>query len=172
MPTYRKFGNKVLDKMTNLASDLPYRDTQSGFRAYSKKAIEKIKFSTSGFGADSEILIDASRKDLKISEEKVTVIYETGNKTSTKNPLSHGGEVITSLIEVIAIHHPLKYLGVPGILFLVLGIFFTVIIASTFNETRYFSIPYTLLSLGSLIVGLMLLLMSVLLFSINRSIKN
>lgn len=172
MPTYRKFGNKVLDKMTNLASDLPYRDTQSGFRAYSKKAIEKINFSTSGFGADSEILIDASRKDLKISEEKITVIYKTGNKTSTKNPLSHSGEVITSLIEAIAIRHPLKYLGVSGMLLLILGIFFTIVIISIFNETRYFSIPFTLLSLGSLIIGLMLLLMSVLLFSINRSIRN
>ena len=44
MPLYRKVGNKILDKMTSLASDLPFRDTQSGFRAYSKKAIELITF--------------------------------------------------------------------------------------------------------------------------------
>ena len=34
MPKYRKIGNKIFDKFTNLASDLPFRDTQSGFRAY------------------------------------------------------------------------------------------------------------------------------------------
>ena len=39
MPSYRKAGNKFLDKITNLASELPFKDTQSGFRAYSKKAI-------------------------------------------------------------------------------------------------------------------------------------
>ena len=35
MPKYRKFGNEVLDKITKIAEDLPIRDTQSGFRAYS-----------------------------------------------------------------------------------------------------------------------------------------
>src|SRR3989338_3510859 len=58
MPTYRKYGNKFFDKMTNLASELPFRDSQSGFRAYSKKAVNMISFSTNGFGVDSEILID------------------------------------------------------------------------------------------------------------------
>lgn len=82
IPSYRKFGNKVLDKLTELAADLPFRDTQSGFRAYSKKAISKIKFQSDGFGADSEILVNASQNDLKISEEKVTVIYNTGEKNT------------------------------------------------------------------------------------------
>ena len=170
MPSYRKIGNKILDKITSLASDLPFRDTQSGFRAYSKKAIDLITFQTNGFGADSEILINISKKGLRISEQKVTVIYNTGRKTSTKNPLSHSGEVITSIIELVAIRHPLKYLGILGIIFLIIGIIFSVIIISTFNDTRYFSIPFTLLSMGSLLIGLMLLLMSVLLFSINKSL--
>jgi len=171
MPSYRKVGNKILDKITSLASDLPFRDTQSGFRAYSKKAIDLITFQTNGFGADSEILINISKKGLRISEEKVTVIYNTGRKTSTKNPLSHSGEVITSIIELVAIRHPLKYLGILGIIFLIIGIIFSVIIISTFNDTRYFSIPFTLLSMSSLLIGLMLLLMSVLLFSINKSLN-
>jgi len=170
MPSYRKVGNKILDKITSLASDLPFRDTQSGFRAYSKKAIDLITFQTNGFGADSEILINISKKGLRISEQKVTVLYETGRKTSTKNPLSHSGEVITSIIELVAIRHPLKYLGILGIIFLIIGIIFSVIIISTFNDTRYFSIPFTLLSMGSLLIGLMLLLISVLLFSINKSL--
>ncbi len=171
MPSYRKIGNKVLDKITSLASDLPFRDTQSGFRAYSKKAIDLITFQTNGFGADSEILINISKKGLRISEEKVTVLYNTGGKTSTKNPLSHSGEVITSIIELVAIRHPLKYLGISGILFLIIGIFFSVLIISTFNDTRYFSIPLTLIAMGASLIGLMLLLMAVLLFSVNKSLN-
>ena len=171
MPSYRKFGNKLFDKMTNLASELPFRDTQSGFRAYSKKAIETINFSTDGFGADSEILIDASKKGLKILEEKITVIYDTGSKTSTKDPISHSSDVLGSLIEQLALNHPLKYLGIPGTILLILGIAYSVVVISMFNETRYFSIPSTFVALGSLILGLILLLMSVVLFSINRAIK-
>lgn len=171
MPSYRKIGNKFLDKVSNLASELPFRDTQSGFRAYSKKAIQLIKFTADGFGADSEILIDASRKGLRISEEKVTVIYNTGGKTSTKNPVSHTSSVISTLIELIAIRQPLKYLGIPGVILLIIGVAYSIVVITIFNNTRYFSIPSTLVALGSLMIGIILLLMSVVLFSINRAIK-
>jgi len=42
---------------------------------------------------------------------------------------------------------------------------------TVFNETRYFSIPITFIVLGSLIMGSMLLLMSVLLYSISITSK-
>ena len=168
MPSYRKAGNKILDKFTKLAANLPFEDTQSGFRSYSKNALEKISFSTNGFGVDSEILVNAVYNDLKITEKNVTVIYNTGDKTSTKNPVSHSMGVVASIIELIAINHPLKYLGIPGIILLLIGIVFSVIVMGIFNDTRYFSIPSTLLALGSSIIGLMLLLMSVVLYSISH----
>jgi glycosyltransferase involved in cell wall biosynthesis len=171
MPMYRKVGNKLLDKATNMASNLPFRDTQSGFRAYSKKAISLINFSSDGFSADSEILINAAKNNLKISEEKVTVLYDTGGRTSTKNPISHFTIVLTSILEIITINHPLRYLGIPGVLFLVLGSILSISVITIFNDTRYFSIPTTLLALGSLMTGLLLLLVSVLLFGITRLTK-
>ncbi|MFZ1075877.1 MAG: glycosyltransferase family 2 protein [Nitrosotalea sp.] len=169
MPKYRMVGNKMLDRVTKIASDLPFRDTQSGFRAYSKKAIETINFVSNGFGSDSEILIDAFKKGLKITEKKITVLYNTGSKTSTKNPVSHTTEVLASLIELIALKHPLKYLGLPGLGFLIVGAVSSVMVLSYFNESRYFSIPLTLVAFGALLIGLMLLLMSVVLFSIVRT---
>jgi len=172
MPTYRKMGNKVLDKVTNLASDLPFRDSQGGFRAYSRKAFETIKSSTSGFGIDAEILVNAANSGLKIVEEKITVIYDTGGKTSTKNPISHTSEVIFSLIDLIAQRHPLRFLGIPGILFIITGIGLTIHVLDVFNEIRYFSIPFTLGAFGALSLGLILLLMSVILYSIASSTKN
>ena len=168
MPSYRKAGNKILDSFTKLAADLPFEDTQSGFRSYSKTALEKISFSSNGFGVDSEILIDAVNKNLKITEKYVTVIYDTGEKTSTKNPVSHSVGVLAAIIELIAINHPLRYLGIPGLIFLVIGIAYSIIAITLFNDTRYFSIPSTLLALGSLVIGLMLLLMSVVLYSISH----
>lgn len=169
MPSYRKAGNKMLDKITKMAADLPFTDTQSGFRAYSKKAIESISFTIDGFGVDSEILIDASNKGLKITEEKVTVLYNTGEKTSSKDPISHSVGVIASLLELIAINHPLRYLGIPGLILLIIGIVFSVLVISMFNEDRYFSVPSTLVALGSLVIGMILLLMSVVLYSIAKT---
>jgi glycosyltransferase involved in cell wall biosynthesis len=169
MPFYRKLGNKFFDKVTSMASELPFRDTQSGFRSYSKKAIDLISFNSNGFAVDSEILINASKKDLKITEEKITVLYNLGTKTSTKHPISHSGDILSSLIEIIAIRHPLKYLGLPGIILFLVGIIYSIVVVIIFNDIRYFSIPSTLVALGSLLIGLMMVLMSVVLFSINRA---
>jgi len=172
MPKYREIGNKMLDRLSNMALKLPLKDTQSGFRAYSKNAIQLITFSNKGFGADSEILINAYDKGLKITEEKVTVIYNTGYKTSTKNPISHTSGVVASLIELILIKHPLKFLGFPGILLIFSGIVTSIYVVSLFNEIKYFSIGFTMLGMGLFIFGLLLILVSGLLYSFNRQIKN
>ena len=172
MPSYRKFGNIFLDQLTSVSSNISLRDTQSGFRAYSKDAIKKITLSTNGFGADAEILINASKKGLRISEEKVTVLYNVGSKTSTKNPIIHGTEVASSLIEQILIRNPFRYLGLPGIIFIILGTITSAYLITIFNETQYFSIPFTLLSSSFLIFGTMLLLFSGVLFSVNRAKKS
>ena len=168
MPEYRKFGNKMLDRMTNMVEELSVRDTQSGFRAYSKKVIENIDFKMKGFGSDAEILIDATKKGFRISEEKITVIYDTGAKTSTKNPISHTGEVISSLLEITAIRSPLKFIGIPGIILMFVGIYFIINVAITFNDIEYFSIPFTLIGATCLALGLILFLMSILLFSVSK----
>ena len=171
IPGYRKMGIKFLDKMTNMASELPFRDTQSGFRAYSSRAIQMISFQSNGFGADAEILIDGSRKGLRIIEEKVTVLYYTGHETSTKDPISHATDVVTSLIELIALRRPLAYLGIPSIILIAIGIAYSIVVIAIFNETRYFSIPSTLVAMGALVLGIMLLLMSVVLFAIGRAMR-
>ena len=169
MPSYRKIGNKVLDELSKKASNLNLRDTQSGFRAYSKKAIEKIDFRHNGFVADSEILIDASTKNLTISEQHVTVLYDTGGRTSTQNPVRHGTGVMISLLEMILMKRPLTYLGIPGMIMSVIGIITSSFTLISFNETGYFSIPITLLSIVLFTVGIMLVLVSGILFSFNRT---
>ena len=172
MPKYREIGNKMLDRLSNLASKLPVRDTQSGFRAYSKKAIHSITFTDDGFGADTQILLDAFEKELKITEEKVTVLYDTGYSTSTKNPISHTTGVVASIIESILINHPLKFLGIPGILLIFSGIITSIYVLTIFNETRYFSIGFTMLGLALFAFGILLILVSGLLYSFNKQIKN
>ena len=125
-----------------------------------------------GFGADAEILIDATKKGFRLSEEKITVIYDTGTKTSTKNPISHMGEVISSLLEITVIRSPLKYIGIPGIFLIIAGLYFTIDVALTFTEIGYFSIPFTLIGATCLGLGSILFLMSILLFSVSkRSLK-
>ena len=157
--------------MANMVAEMAVSDTQSGFRAYSKNIIKLIDFKKKGFGADTEILISAAKNGARISEEKVSVIYHTGSQTSTKNPITHSGEVITSLLEIIAVRSPLKFIGIPGIVLIMFGVYFAIDVASVYTEIGYFSIPFTLIGVSCLVIGLILFLMSILLYSVSKRSK-
>ena len=168
MPRYRRLGNRFFDKMTNMAVDVSVRDTQSGFRVYSKRALEQITFKSDGFAADSEIIIDAARRGLSMSEQKITVTYGEG-AIHSQNPVSHGYGIFSTLLEHVVIRHPLKLLGIPGLVLFVLGIGYSAVVISIFNDIGYFSVPSTLVALGALVCGLILLFMSVVLYAIRIS---
>src|SRR4030042_4859375 len=59
VPMYRHFGIAVLTKFTNAGSDKENKvtDGQSGFRAYSRKAIEHIALKEAQMGASVEIVM-------------------------------------------------------------------------------------------------------------------
>ncbi|MCL2157132.1 MAG: glycosyltransferase family 2 protein [Methanobrevibacter sp.] len=96
-PAYRRVGQKVLDKATNISSGLDITDSQSGFRALSKKAIPCFKMKESGFAIESEMLSDAAKNGLKIVEVPISVRYDVDG--STKNPISHGVKVLLKIIK-------------------------------------------------------------------------
>ena len=82
-----------------------------------KNVIQNVTPSESGMGVSNEILIKASKQGLKIVEVPIIILYD-GN-TSTHNPISHGSSVFISTLKFISMEHPLKFYGIPGIVFLI-----------------------------------------------------
>ena len=60
-----------------------------------------------------------------------------------------------SLLEMILMKRPLTYLGIPGMIMSVIGIITSAFTLISFNETGYFSIPFTLLSIVLFTIGVM-----------------
>lgn len=73
IPTYRMAGNKILN-MAIRVMGVQVTDSQSGFRAYSKKAIDVIDPSENGMSAGSEILTQCYQNGLKIVEVPIHCI--------------------------------------------------------------------------------------------------
>ena len=65
IPKYRIVGMKVLNLFTRLHGTKT-TDSQSGYRAYSRRAIEKIRVTNPDMGAGSEILTQAKDYNLKL----------------------------------------------------------------------------------------------------------
>ena len=94
MPAYRRLGIKVITAASNLSSDLGIKDTQSGFRAFSRSAIERLRFDSEGMELSLEMLEDAHDKDLTIQEVPTIIRYDVP-KGSNFTAVSHGFTVLS-----------------------------------------------------------------------------
>jgi len=170
VPKGRRFGIKVITKLANAASYKELTDAQSGFRAYSRKAIELITPTEQGMGASTEILLRAKEKGLRIKEVPIKVNYDV-EKPSTHNPLYHGLDVVLSTVKHISIRHPLLFYGFPGALALVIAIVFWIWTFQIFAATRQVVTNIVLIAIGATIVGLMLLTTAMILWVLVSVIR-
>jgi glycosyltransferase involved in cell wall biosynthesis len=169
IPEYRKLGIKIITKITNSSLKEKLTDSQSGFRAYSKNVLKNITPSESGMGVSTEILIKASNAGHKIAEVPITIMY--GSDTSTHNPVSHGTSVLFSTIKFTSIEHPLKFYGIPAIIFLGIGFVFMLWTFQTYAVEKEIITNVALIGIGSLVIGIVFLLSAILLYSLVSVVR-
>lgn len=170
VPGYRKLGIKAITKLTNMSVNKNLTDSQSGFRAYNSEVIKEIHPTEQGMGISTEILIKASQKKFLIVEVPIKISYE-GN-TSTHNPVSHGASVVFSTLKFTTMEHPLKFYGIPGGILSAVGLFFVVWTIQYFTQFGSFPPILALIAIGSTVVGMILLMNGILLYSLISIVKD
>ncbi|MDG6925600.1 MAG: glycosyltransferase family 2 protein [Nitrososphaerota archaeon] len=161
MPRERVIGNKMLDSLTSARAGEALHDTQSGFRAYGPSALEKIGFSEHGMATESQTLIDAVGAGLRIEEVPVSVRYR--GIPQKRNPLAHLSHVIDYLITRTIVESPLLYLGLPGLVAVVLGIVAGLRVLSIFSATHQIAVGTALVGVILVLVGIVALATSLIL---------
>ena len=169
VPQYRKVGIKVITKITNASIKKQLTDSQSGFRAYSKKVLAELNPSELGMGISTEILIKASSKNFRITEVPIKILY--AGDTSTHNPVSHGSSVILSTIKYTSIEHPLKFYGIPSMILFIIGISFTYLSAEYYAEIGRLNTNLTIIAASTVLMAVVLLITSVLLYSLVSVVR-
>ena len=167
-PKYRQLGLRILNFLVRRITGSQVKDTQSGFRALNRKALEIMtkEMTARGYAVEQEQLKIAIKHRLKIVEVPVIVKYNV-EKPSKKNPIAHAITLIMNLIELVALEEPLACLGLPGTICLIAGIGFTTHLVWLFNRTRYFSVPIAILALGALLLGMMLVTSAITLYTLK-----
>ena len=169
IPNYRKIGIKVITQVTNASIKKKLTDSQSGFRAYNQRVLSQISLSDIGMGISTEILIKSSSKGLRIMEVPITILYH--GDTSTHNPVSHGTSVLISTIKFTSIEHPLKFYGIPSIIFLIIGSAFTYSAIQFYSEVGRLNTNLTIIAAGTILIGVILIITAVLLFSLINVVR-
>jgi hypothetical protein len=161
---------KVLDQATEIAGADATTDSQSGFRAYGKKAINAINISKEGMSAGSEILVQIAENKLRIAEIPIIARYDIED-TSSENPLKHGGMVLFNIIGIISYRRPLAAFGIPGFLLVIIGFIFGSLAITQYYATAEFPFVLAMLSALSMVMGLLLMITALILNFLVRFVK-
>ena len=121
-------------------------------------------------GVDSEILLRATKAGLTAREVPISCQYN-GRETSTYNPVSHTFRVISAIVSYMGGKRPLLFFGLPGIITTLVGTAFMVEALQTFIVERSLPIGIMLVSMISLVIGVMLSITGVILHVITSKLE-
>lgn len=167
-PRYRIWGHRLLNFFTNLGSRVKLTDSQSGFRAFSTKAIEALSFAEEGFSVESEMQFLAREAGLRIAEAPLSVGYHGRSKRS---PLAHGAGVLNSIMGIISRRIPLLFFGVPGVTMLIVGLWEGWRVIRGWDTYHTFWLGPGLLAVLLCVVGALSLFTAVILHTIKSFLK-
>lgn len=90
MPIYKYIGNIILTKLENVVFRANLHCYHSGYKAYSRKALEVINYNTYSdyYYFDSEMLVGALKNKLKIAEIPIPTKY--AGEISRLDPIKYG----------------------------------------------------------------------------------
>lgn len=137
---HRYIGNPFLTWLLNVLFKTGISDAHCGMRAFKKDALGKLNLQSPGMEFASEMVIEASRANLKIAEVPITYYPREGE--SKLSSFADGWRHLRFMM----LYRPTPFLLAPGLVVLLLGISL-VIVVSSMGESRMHS-----LILGSLLV--------------------
>jgi glycosyltransferase involved in cell wall biosynthesis len=151
IPFYRRVGQKVIVSSLSVLSGKDITDSECGFRAFSRRALETLDLKENGMAVSAETIAEATRCNLKMTQVPVSVAYH--KEGSTLNPVSHGLGVLTRILAMISEQRPLFFFGMAGAFLIVLGLIAGIYTVGLYSASRVVSTGWALLTILLLILG-------------------
>ncbi|HUV90946.1 MAG TPA: glycosyltransferase family 2 protein [Anaerolineae bacterium] len=164
VPRHRIWGHWAFTTLTNLLSGRRITDSQSGFRAFSPRAIECIRFSSEGFSVESEMQFLAKQHNLRLAEVIITANYVEKSKRPV---VKHGLLVLDGVLHIIGQYRPLLFFGLGGLALLLVGLIWGGWVVIIYQRTTQLAVGYALISILLTIVGSLGLFVGIILHSVR-----
>ena len=168
IPRWRVVGQHALTLATNIGSGLHLSDTESGFRAFSRRAVDEMRFTARGFALEPATQFQAKARGWKVVEVPIRVHYGIPLK---RNPVWHGVGQIDAILRLIAEHRPLLFFGLPGLFVLLAGLALGLQVVRIYDATQQLAIGYSLITVLLVIVGLLATFVGVMLHAIRDIVR-
>ncbi len=121
---HRYVGNPILTNILNNLFKTNICDSHSGMRAITRESYNKLNLQSQGMEFASEMIIEAARKRLRITEIPIT--YYPRQTSSKLHSWGDGWRHLRFMM----LYNPTPFFYIPGILLLIFGIVVTVGLAT------------------------------------------
>ncbi|MDS0284552.1 glycosyltransferase family 2 protein [Haloarcula onubensis] len=174
IPFVRSVGLAVINGLTNVSMGKLrpsgfVHDTQSGYRAYSRRAVRSLAADPmigNNMGASTDILYHAHRARLSVGEIPTTIYYDVEN-SSSQGSLSHGVDLLRNIAWTVEYGRPLLVVGAPGVVSTVMGIAVTVLLLTSYLDTGALAAHEILVSILFAVGGMLLCIAAILMHVLN-----
>ncbi len=153
IPLYRRIGQKIILRSTCFAAGKQLTDSECGFRVFSRRALSVLEPKEKGMAVSAEIVVQAAKKGLQITEVPISVTYDGDG--STLNPVRHGMSVLSRVVVMISERRPLFFFSLAGAVFLAGGLFFGFKTVDTVNAGYYIPTGTALLSVLLVVIAVL-----------------
>jgi glycosyltransferase involved in cell wall biosynthesis len=164
VPRLRSMGHWAFNLLTRLSSGEKASDSQSGYRAFSPRALECLDFSSKGFSVESEMQFQAHQNGLKLVEVPITIQYLDKPKRPV---LSHGLSVLNGVLRLTGQYRPLLFFGLPGMLALLGGLGMGVVVVNIYSRIQQLAVGYAMISVLLTVTGMLGLATGIILHSVR-----
>ncbi|MGA2917057.1 S-layer glycoprotein N-glycosyltransferase AglJ [Methanoregula sp.] len=146
------FGNHMLNLLFKVAHSRDLHDILSGYRAFTKLAVQQMHLKEKGFEIETEISVEAVRNGQRIMV--VPIRYSQRPGTATKlSPFHDGIKIVSTIYRLARVNNPMFYFGMMGIFTSILGLLTGVyVLLEWFRHIEH--IPLTILTVLLIVVGI------------------
>jgi hypothetical protein len=144
-------GQNIISYFTRVLSRSKLSDTESGFRAFSRKAINMLEPREQGMAISAETISEAMARGLKIAEVPISAIYTRDG--STLNPIRHGVGVLNRVLVMISERRPLLFFGMAGAISIILGIVAGIIVLKALFTVNELAVGTAMVAMLLITVG-------------------
>lgn len=167
-PLYRRLGQRILNAATSVGSGRKLSDSQSGFRAYSSKALNTLNLTENGMSVSSEMQFSIASKGLRVAEVAIQVSYADKAK---RNPLGHGVNVLSRVLVLLSLRQPMVLFGVPGLLMLGGGLVLGLRVLDIYEKSQALAMGTLLGAILLCLTGVLALFAAVMLQSMKELLR-
>jgi len=147
------FGNHMLNLLFKVAHSRDLHDILSGYRAFTKLAVQQMHLRESGFEIETEISVEAVRNGQRIMVVPIKYLRRPGETGTKLSPFHDGVKIVSTIYRLARVNNPMFYFGMMGLFTSLLGILTGIyVVLEWFRNIDH--IPLTILTVLLIVVGI------------------